>query len=304
MPSTKCVLRQMRYWLRLRVSDEYAPTGKANRIADWIEVECLVRERAVGGDELASLATAFGYRSTDVGLGLTTMSRRLALLGAPVYPFRVASGAAAVPAASEQPWVALLLMSSESPARPLMNLPQAAEQLERITVEAVKGLFGPGTSAVRFAWPSEDGRPAEFPDAIRWLAARMNVRIGSAYRPPYRKDGGVDVVAWRPFPDGRSGFPVLLAQCTLERRYSSKAADVDTRIWSGWLALDVDPATALSVPDVVPVGEEWNTLAARTVILDRIRLASLIGQRPANGLLASSRSWAVDALAKVREARW
>lgn len=135
------------------------------------------------------------------------------------------------------------------------------------------------------------------------MAGRMNVRIGNSYRPPYNKDGGVDVVAWRPFPDGRSGFPVLLVQCTLERDYAHKAGDVDTRVWSGWLALDVDPSTALAIPEVVAAGEEWNALAARTVVLDRIRLAALIGV-PTDGSSADPAfEWAADVLTDLRDAR-
>jgi hypothetical protein len=116
------------------------------------------------------------------------------------------------------------------------------------------------------------------------------------------KDGGVDVVAWRPFPDGRSGFPVLLAQCTLEKDFAHKAADIELRLWSGWLAMDVDPATALAIPDVVPAGEEWNRLAARTVVLDRIRLASLLaGEESPRPRLEAVFRWLEESIRLVGE---
>lgn len=281
------------------MTEAYAPTKRANRVADWIETECLVRDKAIGADALNELGRAHGYRPTDVALGLTTMSRRASLIGGG-YPFRTANGAASLPGAERSPWAALLLMSSESPVRRTIDIGVAATHLERVTTAALRQLYGPNTNAVRFAWPSEDGRPPEFPDAVRWLAERMRVRLGSAYRPPYNKDGGVDVVAWRPFPDGRSGFPVLLVQCTLERDYAQKAADVDTRVWSGWLALDVDPSTALAIPDVVAAGEEWSALAARTVILDRIRLSSLLGAPKSLPELEQVYSWADGVLTELR----
>lgn len=284
------------------MTEAYTPTKRANRVADWIETECLVRDKAIGADALNEVGRAHGYRSADVALGLTTMSRRSALLG-DAYPFRAANGAASLPRALRMPWSALLLMSSESPARRTLDIGMAAAHLERITAGALRQLYGADTNAIRFAWPSEDGRPPEFPDAVRWLADRMNVRIGNAYRPPYNKDGGVDVVAWRPFPDGRSGFPVLLVQCTLERDYAHKVADVDTRVWSGWLALDNDPSTALAIPDVVAAGEEWNALAARTVILDRIRLTSLMGVPTAGSSVDRAFEWAEDVVTSLREAR-
>jgi hypothetical protein len=176
----------------------------------------------------------------------------------------------------------------------------AAAHLERITAAASRFLLGPGTQSVRFGWPSEDGRPVEFPDAVRWLAGLMKVPVGTSYRPPVNKDGGVDVVAWRPFPDGRSGFPVVLVQCTLERNYAHKAADVDRRVWSGWLRLDVDPTTALAVPDVVAAGEDWNALATRTVVLDRIRLSSLLPAVNQDDRLVPVADWAEDQLEQLR----
>src|SRR5690606_23364065 len=155
--------------------------------------------------------------------------------------------------------------------------------------------------SIRFAWPSDDGRPQEFGAAIRWLAARMGVQPGDAYRPPYAKDGGVDVVAWRPFPDRRSGFPVMLVQCTVERSYAHKARDIDLPIWSGYLRLDVPPATALAIPEVVPSGEDWNALAARTVILDRTRIVALAGAGPRGRLSAELTAWTAQALEKLRK---
>lgn len=285
------------------MAEVYAPTKRANKIADWIEVLALIRGVAVGSDTLHDMGITVGYRQADVALGLTTMARRATLLGA-AYPFKVSSGVAAVPTAADRAWTALLLMSPESPIRPRLSVPDAAAHLECVTTEALTALYGPGTSAVRFAWPSEDGgRPPEFPDAVRWLAKKMHVPVGVAYRPPYAKDGGVDVVAWRPFPDGRSGFPVLLAQCTLERDYAHKASDVDVRVWSGWLALDVDPATALAIPDVVAAGEDWNALAARTIVLDRLRLASLLaGSELERPPLAQVRTWARQQINQIREA--
>jgi hypothetical protein len=283
------------------VTETYAPTRRADKVADWIEIECLRQARAMGSDALIKNGRSVGFREADVSVGLTTMRRRLALLGA-AYPFRVANGAAAAPWAANTAWTALLLMSRESPIRPHLDLAIAANHLERVTADALCQLYGSGTYSVRFAWPSDEGRPPEFPEAIRWLADRMKVRVGSSYRPPYNKDGGVDVVAWRPFPDGRSGFPVLLAQCTLERDYARKAADVDTRVWAGWLALDVDPSTALSIPDVVGAGEDWNALAARTVVLDRLRLATLLRDRTDTPQrMAQVVAWANDTLSLLRE---
>ena len=83
-------------------------------------------------------------------------------------------------------------------------------------------------------------------------------------------------MAWRPFPDGRPGFPVALVQATLESRFVHKASDVDLKIWTGWLRLDVDPMVILAIPRTIPNDESWNEASTRAVILERIRIASLL----------------------------
>lgn len=281
------------------MSSTYTPTRRANKIADWLEITAASRATPCPRHTLLELGDQHGFGEPDIALGVNTVRRRHAILGA-AYPFRTAGGGiAASPGAADMPWTALLLMSAQSPVRAGLDIAQAAAHLERITAAALACLYGPGTRAIRFAWPSEDRRTPEFPDAVRWLAGEMNVPVGGAYRPPYRKDGGVDVVAWRPFPDGRSGFPVLLVQCTLEREYAHKVADIDLRVWSGWLCLDADPGTALAVPEVVPSGEEWNALAARTVVLDRTRLSGLAAQSEHSARLAPVRAWTSDIVAEL-----
>jgi hypothetical protein len=280
---------------------ELTPPGRSgNQVADWLELVALRRGSAVGSDSLHELGRAVGMGDADISVGLTAMSRRAAQLGEH-YPFRVLNGIAALPGATASAWTTLLLLSPGSPARASTPLAAAAVHLEQITAAALGGLFGPATQVVRFGWPSDEGRPPEFPDAIRWLAARMGAEVGSAYRPPFRKDGGVDVVAWRPFLDGRSGFPVVLAQCTLEQDYVRKAADVDLRVWAGWLRLDVDPMSALAVPTVVPHGETWNALAARTIVLDRPRLVGLLGGQTGLARMSQVHDWTRSALAGLQE---
>lgn len=278
-------------------------SARATDVADWIEVECLLSGQAMSAPTLEAQGRGAGLRQADVGLGLRTMARRREVLG-PAYPFRAGAGAAALRGATATPWAAWLLMSPGTATRELIDVPDAARLHETLTRHACSQIYGRATEAIRFAWPSDEGRPREFPDAVRWLGQRMRAPIGSGYRPPTHKDGGVDVVVWRPFPDGRSGFPVLLVQCTVERDYPHKASDIDTRIWSSWLALDVDPATALAVPCVVPSGETWNALASRTVVLDRIRLASLIDADPVDQSTQPGVSdWVLSTLEMVRSAR-
>jgi hypothetical protein len=276
-----------------------AGTGR-NDLADWLELLALQRTGALGVDALHAIGSGLGVGDADVSVGLTTMQRRGKALGR-AYPFRVSNGVAARPDAAKLPYATLLLLSPASPLRRTAPLGVLAVHLEQVTAAAMKDVFGPATQVARFGWPSDEGRPPAFPDAIRWLAGKMGTEIGTAYRPPFRRDGGVDVVAWRPFDDGRSGFPVILTQCTLEHDFEHKANDVDLRVWAGWLRLDLAPMTAIAIPTVVAHGEPWNALSARTMVFDRTRLVSLLGEGRELSRLVAGQAWTVESIAGLRE---
>lgn len=213
-----------------------------------------------------------------VSSGVREMVRRAALLG-DRYPFKVNEFAVrSTPDVAASSYVTAALMAPGGPVREYLS-PTPDESMavifENLVVEAASRIWGDAGRALRFGWPSDIGRPPEFDLAIRWLAERIGVGVGHGYRQPRRKDGGVDVVAWRPFPDNRSGFPVLLVQCTLQDNLLTKGMDIDTRLWSSWLAMDVDPTTALATPAALAPGTVWDELALKYMVLDRTRIIGL-----------------------------
>lgn len=250
-------------------------------MADWIETTLLLRgTRQLGTDALLVLGKEeLQLEPPQVNLALRVMKRRSELLQAS-YPFLMHEVAVrAKPDAVKFPYSALLLLTSGSVARQLLfRVPtdQMVVMFERLTEAALANLWGGASRALRFGYPSDHGRPVEFPAAIEWLADQLGIAVGSGYRPPRRRDGGVDVIGWRPFADGRTGFPLLLVQCTLQADLISKATDVDARLWSSWLKLDFEPLTALAVPQTIPQGVLWDQLALRCMVLDRMRLAGLL----------------------------
>lgn len=251
------------------------------RIADWVETALVVRgSRPIGLDALYGFFEKHhGLEQQLVNTGIREMARRARLLG-DAYPFKI-HGEFAVQAVATAPtssYVTIALMAPGNPVREYLNAAPDETMpvvFENVVTDAAARLWGNQGRALRFGWPSDIGRPPEFDLAIRWLAARIGVEVGQGYRQPRRKDGGVDVVAWRPFSDARSGFPVLLVQCTLQENLLAKGMDVDTRLWSSWLAMDVDPMTALATPTALAAGTTWNELALRYMVLDRVRLVGL-----------------------------
>ena len=274
------------------------------RIADWIETALLVRgARPIGLDALHGFFEEYhGLEQQRVNVGIREMDRRARLLG-DRYPFKI-HGEYAVQSLAGAPtsaYVAVALMAPGNPVREYLNSAPdetMAVFFENLVAEAATALWGGQGRALRFGWPSDIGRPPEFDLAIRWLADKIGVHVGRGYRQPRRKDGGVDVVAWRPFPDGRSGFPVLLVQCTLQENLLAKGMDVDTRLWGSWLAVDVDPVTALATPTALPSGPTWDELALKYMVLDRVRLAGLAEPAVSDDL---AQGWVVQTISDLRE---
>jgi len=65
------------------------------------------------------------------------------------------------------------------------------------------------------------------------------------------------------------------------------------------------PSTALALPEVVAAGEDWNALAARTVVLDRIRLSSLLAGEEHNfPSLDVLIKWTAEQIEHLKEMAW
>ena len=149
---------------------------------------------------------------------------------------------------------------------------------DNVVTQAVKLYLGPGSKGVRFGSPASGGRPTAFPDAVAWLAKQLGLGIGPEPPRTEVRDGGLDVVGWRPFRDGRPGFITILCQCTVRKDWVDKAKDVVVGKWRGWIDFGLDPVTAVAVPFVLPqTFNKWGELL-RTVniVFDRMRLFDVI----------------------------
>jgi|LakMenE01Jun11ns_1017448.scaffolds.fasta_scaffold9755526_1 hypothetical protein len=265
-------------WILKQVTSNYPLDSEL--IADWLELNTLSQDdNAIGFDKLRSLASEIlDLPPQRIDVAFNILKRRSEILQ-DSYPFDIKSvGMVRRQNWRELPYTYLLRISSGIDHPFSLSLDENADRIEsfeHLVVHALQNLLGVNSKAVRFGFPSED-RPVEFPKAIEWLSDRMGIKAGQAYRPPRRKDGGVDVVAWRPFRDRRNGFPVYLVQVTCERNYSHKVFDIDLRLWSGWLNLDTDPVSVLAVPTTISVGEEWNEISTKVVVLERIRICELL----------------------------
>ena len=255
-------------------------------IADWIETSVLVSDSGhFGRDKLDDLAAReIGAPPMKVTMAIDTMAKRASVLGA-AYPFAVRDIAVLRRKSRHAGhYAALLYLTPGSVARQTVRASETAEMgelLEEVSEEALANFWGVGGSALSFGYPSKHGRPEAFDQAVVWLAGRIGLDAGRGYRPPRRKDGGVDVVAWRQFTDRRPGFPLALAQCTIQAETFTKTTDIDLRLWASWLAMDSDPLSLLVIPGTVrSAGPDWKQLATVVMVIDRIRLLDLLSRDP------------------------
>jgi len=259
--------------------------GVPESVADWIETSLIVcRSGRIALDRLVGLANSeLNVPEERIARALRVMSNRAAILEE-LYPFEVVEGIAVRRRDSRlaNAYATLLFLTPRSLPRLLlkgMKSHQMATILEGVAVRALSNFWGPGGDAVSFAYPSEVGRPPEFDQAVLWLARQIGIEPGRGYRPPRRKDGGVDVVAWRRFRDRRQGFPIALAQCTIQQETFTKTTDIDVRLWSTWLAMDTDPTSMLVLPGTIKrAGPEWSQLSSVVLVIDRLRLMELLGR--------------------------
>jgi hypothetical protein len=249
-------------------------------IADWIEATMAIEDKGLfakaslrkrlaadGIDDEASLSLAF------------TEIRRRRKIGGPLYPYEAGGAGVKRHETTSRAYDFLLACSlDDAPYRQSRDWNAVVRLFEQLSVAALSGLFGPGTKALRFGYPADAPRPGPFVEALAWLAAELGYAVGSGRTSLSDQDAGVDAVAWRPFADDRTGFPVVMAQCTLQRDYETKGSDIVLARWRSLLSLRRDPMTALMLPfslgTSLDVWEEANFTV--DLVLDRFRICELL----------------------------
>lgn len=249
-------------------------------IADWIEATMAIEDKGLfakaslrkrlaadGIDDEASLSLAF------------TEIRRRRKIGGALYPYEAGGAGVKRHETANRAYDFLLACSlDDAPYRQSRDWNAVVRLFEQLSVAALSKLFGPDTKALRFGYPADAPRPGPFAEALAWLADELGYAVGPGRVSPSDQDAGVDAVAWRPFADGRTGFPVVMAQCTLQREYETKGSDIVLSRWRSLLSLRQDPMTALVVPfslgSSLDVWEEANFTV--DLVLDRFRICELL----------------------------
>ncbi|MBD3174176.1 MAG: hypothetical protein GF320_03270 [Armatimonadia bacterium] len=168
---------------------------------------------------------------------------------------------------------------------------KAIKLFEQVSAHAAEAYMGghptSGLSSWAFGWP-RDGGPTDFAEAVDELCRRLGegTRHRSSAAEPRDKDGRLDVVAWRQFPDRRRSKLILVGQCTTSIHDSQFQKFSALSPGHSWFRRYVeDPPQACPVPAGfwTRMYDESGTdeLECDGILLfDRVRIATLAATLP------------------------
>lgn len=281
------------------VDDTYA-------LADWFEVSTLISgvpqvSRAEISETLVAKTGATPQElEARIGFVLAEIGRRRDIAGS-AYPFSLDGTMVKVDAsANPEFYKFLLLISINGPMRSKRRFAEIDEIFDKIVCEAARNYFGEGAVSLRFGFPPSDGRPKSFSKALDWLSVKMEIPRGSGRPPRASKDGGLDVVAWKPFPDHRTAFATMFIQCTIQSDWYSKADDIRSDVWCSRIDTGPSMLTSLAIPFVIRQSyDKWDDLRRKvSIVFDRLRLARMLEKQNAASFRKMT-SWSKKEIAKV-----
>lgn len=249
----------------------------SHTLAEYIEARLLL-----GEDDFLSVAEvrgefSSGRKPSDLHLedALGEIDRRSRDFGA-LYPFELTDRGVHIERSdSNRLYACLFLLSLRgTPLRASGEYNRSDEVFDEIVRVAFRNHLGSGSEAVVFGAPPRAGRPSRFSLAVAWVADRLGLEMRSTSISDAYQDAGVDVIAWRSFPDRRNAFPIILVQNTVEFEYRNKPRDVRPSQWRDWISIGAQPRVGFAIPFAIPPGDpRWDHINLDVeLIMDRGRL--------------------------------
>jgi len=273
----------------------------ALRLADWLELRALLAgdSNSSMGDLERTLARAGHFEDQPDAMDskLADVSKELAMRSACAgagYPFTIHDGIVEV-----QDWwrhssyVFCLCLSYVSWRQPAGARTFPARIFETLSAEAARVFASAadrGASAIRFGAPRvPQEMPSNFKAAVNRLCI-VHIGEGEGWRTGKQctatlrgQDGGLDVVAWRDWPDSRTSKFLLWGACATGDDWEDKTHDLIVREFADeWLnAAPITPVVrAFFIPHRVHP-DRWSRVCREAgVMFERCRIASLVRDLP------------------------
>lgn len=258
----------------------------SHSLSEFIEAKLLL-----GEDDFLSVAEVRGLfpsgsKPSDLELedALAEIERRSADFGS-LYPFRSADRGVRMDRNGASGLYACLFLLSlrGTPLRVSGEYKRSDEVFDEIVRVAFRNHLGVGARALTIGAPPRAGRPAKFSLAVAWIASALGLEMRSTTISDSYQDAGVDVIAWKPYPDGRNAFPIFLVQNTVQFEFRNKPRDVRPSQWRDWMSIGVEPSVGFAIPFAMPPGDPlWDHINLDVeLVMDRGRLMhELSGETP------------------------
>lgn len=197
-----------------------------------------------------------------VGRILEELQRRKDLLGN-LYPFSLNGSALKYSPSLDgnKLYEALLCISrAESlSSGKFRNLPRHFENISCIVCEIY---LGSDSASYRTGWPRDRGEPTKFKDVVSKLRALTGNQKGEWHWHPIEglpddplvkdiKECGLDVVAWKPSIDNRTGQLYIIGQCACGKNWISaeKLSELSFKGLDDWVRVaNIQPIKAFFTP--------------------------------------------------------
>ncbi len=221
------------------------------------------------------------------------ITRRVGMM-ADSYPFTV-HGNSLFYRSSKTGVYEYCLAVARNPKGTAEGKPHASTVFEWIARDVLALYLGSGAQGFRTGWPvhNSENRGSHVRDTFVLLAEKCgelqwNPAPGYPDDPPpsHLKDCGLDVVVWKPWPDGRHAQLLALGQCACGKNDidASKGHELSIERLSNWLRpVSYTPPVrcflaALHIPNEIALYEL--SKEAGVLVVDRARLAMLAESSP------------------------
>ena len=252
---------------------EIPNTQSYESIADWIELHIATTSDAISKTEISSyIENIVGQEPAEDLLSSlwNELSHRHDRYHNPSYSISTRRITRARDMNEAYAYISCLILSLFG--RP-PELKDGSKLFERISGIAIKEYLQ-GESFV-FGWPVLDGTETAIADRVKQVSALLCEKFMQSPAAKY-KDRGLDVIAWKPFIDGRSSQCVILAQCASGRDWTQKTTDLPIASWEQYIHWACNPTKAFFVPTIIP-DHLWHDVSKQAGILfDRIRILNLL----------------------------
>lgn len=246
---------------------ELPDSTSIERIADWIELTVICKNKPLSKARISSLLNNSGEDTDDTRVDsiISELIRRSDLYG-DTSPFEV-DGKCVKPKIKwdKKPELTMCLIFSVRGVKRKKGKDDGTKLFERFSSEAVMSYLNGPAEVIGF--PDKKKLTAQIDN----IALKTYEKIGARSPSPRDKDKGVDIIAWKPHNDKRPNQIILLLQCAAGINFEQKRS-ISLSAWNEFINWAVQPIPGIIIPSI-PSNDEWIEVRDYySMIFDRVRI--------------------------------